>query len=95
MQAMPDDPYNLREKPLHEVELAALEGNAPDRLRAAANAELTRRRNKHAEALVHKQIAAARDVSKATKWAATAAIAAALGALIQAGVAVIGLWAGK
>jgi hypothetical protein len=95
MQSAPDDPHHLREKSLHEVELAALEGNAPFALRAAAKAELTRRRNKHNEALVDKQIAAARDVSRATMWAAAAAIAAAVGALIQAGVAVIGLWAGK
>jgi len=95
MKAEPDDPHHLREKPLHEVEEAALEGNAPFALRGAANAELTRRRMEHAEALVDKQIAAAHDVSKATKWAATAAIASAVGALIQAGVAVIGLWAEK
>jgi hypothetical protein len=56
---------------------------------------LANRQMNHAAALAGKQLDAATDVAKATKWAVWAATAAALGALVQGAAAVIGLLGAK
>jgi GTP cyclohydrolase III len=53
--------------------------------------EFERLQMDRAAAVADKQLAAAVDVAKATKWAVWAAAAAATGAIVQGAVAVIGL----
>ena len=81
-------------------------GSVDVRQLGLARAELIRRDREHAEqqeqkrqdfesALANKQLSAAVDVAKATKWAVWAAAAAACGALIQAAAAIMTLIAAK
>jgi hypothetical protein len=74
----------MRGKSRYELEAQADERNSPIGAAAAARAEMVRLDQEHAAALVNKQIQAANNVSWATKCAAVAAIASAIGALIQA-----------
>jgi hypothetical protein len=90
-----DDPYHVRGKSRHELEMMADERNSPIAAAAAVRAEMARLDQAHATALVDKQIKAAHDVSWATKCATFAAIASAAGALIQALPGVVALFAGK
>jgi hypothetical protein len=73
-----------------EVGLFNAEGER-DTKRKEFEEALTQRQMHHAAAIAEKQLVAARDVAKATKWAVWAAVAAAFGALVQGAVAVIGV----
>jgi hypothetical protein len=90
---MADDPYPSKSR--RELEASAQERNAGIEEAAAARAEIVRRDQEHAAALVDKQIKAANDVWWATKWAAAAASLSAVGALIQAATALVTLLVGK
>jgi hypothetical protein len=90
-----DDPYHVLGKSRHELEMMADERNSPIMPAAAARAEMVRRDQAHAVALVDKQIKAAHDVTWATKCATFAAIASAAGALIQALPVIAALFTGK
>jgi hypothetical protein len=85
------DRFHVRGKPREELEALADPRNAAIEPAAAARAEMVRQDQERAAALVDKQIKAAADVSWATKWAAIAAIASAVGALIQALPILLGL----
>jgi hypothetical protein len=60
-------------------------GVANSRFTASAKVELERRRRKYAEERDREQLNVARAAARAAKWAAGAAVAAALGAIVQAG----------
>jgi hypothetical protein len=60
-------------------------GIANPRFTASAKVELERRRRKYAEEREREQLNVARAAARASKWAAGAALAAALGAIVQAG----------
>ena len=93
---MPDeaDPYGVWDKSDAELESWAIDDVRHFARAGPARAELARRQREHAEALVNKQIeavnmqlAAAEGVKWATKWAAIAAVASALGTIAQAAIA--------
>ena len=89
---MPDtaDRYGMRNKTDAELEALAIEGaqNFPDRA-GAARAELIRRQREHAEKFVNKQLAAATSVKWATILAAIAAVASAIGTIVQVAMALL------
>jgi hypothetical protein len=85
-----NDPHRMRGVPPHELErLAIVERQDFNAVKAgAARAELARLQREHAEALVNRQLAAAKAVRHATILAAGAAVASAIGAVVQALAAV-------
>jgi hypothetical protein len=76
-----DNPFGVRDKPLHELERNALEGHGSFAERGASIAEITRRKQEHANAIADRQIEVAGSAATAAKRAAWAAWAAALAAV--------------
>jgi hypothetical protein len=90
-----DDPYHVRGKSRRELEAMADPRNSAIEPAAAARAEMVHLDQAHATVLVDKQIKAASDVTWATKCATFAAIASAVGVLLQSLPIVLALIAGK